>query len=144
MSSHSETSTCPRCDSDSFEVSIDFEEVDGVCNECGYEYHTVTSLMTLEEVNVDRIESELVPLTELKKPKDGWKEDTMGMNKDGQCPFCHRLHDTNQPCPRRIANVYLRKPKALDRLSKADEEWIDTHGDACILEILEDALADMM
>lgn len=75
MSGYSERRDCLRCGTqDSLEVSVDHDDVNGACLECGYEYHTVTSIMTLEEVNQEREASELEPLKELKPPVEGWKD----------------------------------------------------------------------
>ena len=73
MSGYSETQDCPRCGSkDSIEASIDRDDVSGECPECGYEYHTVHSVMTLVEVNEERVVSEMEPLKELKPAVEGW------------------------------------------------------------------------
>ena len=69
MSGYSETTVCPRCGTESLESSIDRDDVNGECLECGYEYPTVESVMTLEEVNEERKEDGLEPLTELKQPR---------------------------------------------------------------------------
>lgn len=74
MSGYSDTINCPRCGSLSLEQSIDRDDVSGICVECGYEYHTVTSLVTLEQINETRIAFELEPLTELKLPVKGWTD----------------------------------------------------------------------
>ena len=75
MSGYSEAQDCIRCGSiETLEVTIDRDDVTGMCLECGYEYHTVSSVMTLEEVNVERVEIEQEPLTELKPPIEGWRD----------------------------------------------------------------------
>ncbi len=75
MSGFSEIIDCPRCGStESLERSIDSDDVNCYCLECGYEYKTVYMLMTLEDVNEQRGDSDMEPLTELKKPVDGWKD----------------------------------------------------------------------
>lgn len=74
MSGYAETVDCPRCGSDSLEHAVDGDDITGMCIDCGYEYHTVTSLMTLERVNEFREEVELEPLTELKPPLPDWKD----------------------------------------------------------------------
>ena len=76
MSGYSETTICPRCGAESFEASIDYDNVNGICLECGYEYHTEFSLMTLEEVNEERIACEMEPLTELKPEVKGRTDET--------------------------------------------------------------------
>ena len=76
MSGYSETQDCPRCGSeDSLEASIDRDDVSGICLECGHEYSTVTSVLTLEQVNQERKISELEPIENLKPPKEGWKRE---------------------------------------------------------------------
>ncbi len=72
MSGFSEIVDCPRCGSESLERSVDSDEISGCCLECGYEYHTVFSTMTPDEVNDERLGLELEPLTELKSPKEEW------------------------------------------------------------------------
>ena len=72
MSGYSETTVCPRCGTESLEASIDQDDIQGICLECGYEYYTVTSVMTLEGVNEERKACDLEPLTELKPPIEGW------------------------------------------------------------------------
>ena len=73
MSGYSETQNCPRCGSkDSLEASIDRNDVSGLCLECGYEYRTVTSVLTLEAVNEERKACNLEPLKELKSKGEGW------------------------------------------------------------------------
>jgi len=73
MSGYSETQDCPRCGSkESLEASIDRDEVSGECLECGYEYHTAFSVLTLDEVNDERGNCEMGPLKELKPAVEGW------------------------------------------------------------------------
>ncbi len=75
MGGYSEAVDCPRCGStESLERTIDRDDVSGFCSECGYEYHTQHSVMSLDAVNEERTESELEPITELKPPVDGWKD----------------------------------------------------------------------
>ncbi len=75
MSGYSETVDCPRCGSEeSLEHSVDGDDVCGNCSECGYGYQTMHSVVSLEEVNEMRKELEMEPLTELKKPVEGWKD----------------------------------------------------------------------
>ena len=75
MSGYSEATGCPRCRStESLERSIDKDDVNGICLECGHEYHTAYRVMTLEEVNQERAEFNMEPLTELKKPVKDWKD----------------------------------------------------------------------
>ncbi len=68
----------------------------------------------------------------------------MTMNKDGQCPVCHRLHNLDMPCPLRVANAYTMQPKALEQLTEADTKWMVDHPDFSVLVTVEDALSDMM
>lgn len=76
MSGFSETVDCPRCGSvESLERSVDRDDVSGYCLECGYEYKTVYMLMTLEDVNEQRVDIGMEPLTELKKPVEGWTDE---------------------------------------------------------------------
>lgn len=75
MSGYSETQNCPRCGTkDSLEASVDRDDISGICLECGCEYHTEYRVMTLEEVNEERVESGMEPLKELKRPVEGWKD----------------------------------------------------------------------
>jgi len=75
MGGYSEAADCPRCGStESLERSVDKDDVNGFCNECGYEYHTQYSVHSLEAVNEERVEFDLEPLTELKPPVEGWKD----------------------------------------------------------------------
>lgn len=74
MGGYSERAFCPRCGADSLERSEDHDDVSGFCLECGYEYHTAFSVVTLEDVNEERANYELGPLTELRKPVDGWRD----------------------------------------------------------------------
>ena len=75
MGGYSEATDCPRCGSEeSLERSIDTDDINGFCTECGYSYKTVYELGTLEEVNKERVDCNMEPLTELKKPVEGWKD----------------------------------------------------------------------
>lgn len=78
MSGSSESLDCPRCGTkESLEAYEDNDDghpsVGGECLECGYEYHTDHSVMTLEEVNEARENGGLEPLSELKDPLSNWK-----------------------------------------------------------------------
>jgi len=69
MSGWSEARYCPECGGeDTLEAWGDGYEVGGACLECGYSYGTVEKQMTLEEVNEEREEFGLEPLTQL-RPK---------------------------------------------------------------------------
>ena len=57
------------------------------------------------------------------------------------CKVCHRLHDEDMPCPRRVANAYQMQPLALVRLTEADKKWM---ADNDIVSILEEELANRM
>ncbi len=73
MGGYAEAIDCPRCDGkETLFKSIDRDDVSAVCLECGYEYHTITHVMTLEEVNKERSICAEESLNELRKPKDGW------------------------------------------------------------------------
>lgn len=75
MSGYSEAVDCPRCgSSESLERSVDKDDISGYCVECGYEYHTQFSVMSLDEVNAERIAVNLEPLSELKPPVEGWRD----------------------------------------------------------------------
>lgn len=73
MGGSSEAIDCPRCGGkETLESSIDRTDVSGCCLECGYSYHTAHEMMTLEEVNTERGEFNLEPLTELKPCVGNW------------------------------------------------------------------------
>ena len=72
MSGYSDTIRCSRCGNESLEASVDKDDVSGICLECGYEYRTISSLLSLEEVNDERKDMEMEPITELKKPVESW------------------------------------------------------------------------
>ena len=75
MSGYSEAINCPRCGSiESLECSVDGDDVSGLCHECGYSYKTVYTNLTLEQVNEERIEFDIEPLSVLKKPLEGWTD----------------------------------------------------------------------
>jgi len=77
MGGYSEAVDCPRCCSkESLERSIDYDDVSGFCLECGYTYYTAHEMMTLEEVNNERAEFQLDPITELKPSIVNWIDDT--------------------------------------------------------------------
>jgi len=75
MSGYSETTTCPKCGGESLEHSADHYNVNAICLECGYEYHTVESMLTLEELNEERKACDMEPLEKLKIPEP-------------TCPYC--------------------------------------------------------
>jgi len=77
MSGYSEAVDCPRCGStESLEHSVDYVDISGFCLECGYSYKTVYTELTLKQVNEDREEFNMEPLTELKKPVEGWTNES--------------------------------------------------------------------
>ena len=79
MSGWSAAEDCPRCGSkESLECSGDRRDAQGFCSECGYIYYVVHEVATLEAVNEERIEFEMEPITELKKPVEGWKDEEKG------------------------------------------------------------------
>ena len=69
MSGFSETIKCSECGGENFEHSVDNDDVSGICLDCGYEYHTVESQLSLDEVNELRPDYGLIPLTELREMK---------------------------------------------------------------------------
>jgi len=76
MSGFSDAMDCPRCGSiESLERSVDRDDVSGCCLECGYEYNTVYTVMTLDSVNEERVDCCMEPITELKKPVEGWTDE---------------------------------------------------------------------
>ena len=75
MFRYSESADCPRCGSeDSLERSIDREGDSGICLECGYEHHTVFSVLTIEVVNKERVMMGINPLKKLKPHLKGWQD----------------------------------------------------------------------
>jgi transcription elongation factor Elf1 len=77
MSGYSEAVDCPRCGSEeSLERSIDKDDVNGFCLECGYSYKTVYENMTLEQVNEEREAFDMEPITALKPAVEGWTDET--------------------------------------------------------------------
>lgn len=76
MSGYSEAVDCPRCGSkESLERSVDKDDVTGICLECGYLYRTAHEVVSLSELNEERVQFGMEPLTELKKPVEGWVDD---------------------------------------------------------------------
>ena len=70
MSSHSCCGDCPRCGTkDSLEITESTRPIhySGECLECGYSYWTKDIVMSLEEVNEIRVESDRQPLEKLKE-----------------------------------------------------------------------------
>ena len=62
-----------------------------------------------------------------------------------ECKVCNRMHELNQPCPRRIANAYMMQPQALEQLTAVDKEWMTVYGgNFSVLDIVEDAIANMI
>jgi Zn ribbon nucleic-acid-binding protein len=81
MSGWSEALDCPYCGSEgTLEAFGERCEVGGTCLECGYSYHTVEEQLTLEQVNEERKELDMEPLTELKP--NSFKEEN-GQVADG-------------------------------------------------------------
>ena len=76
MSGSSDSQDCPRCGGDDTLMTYSdwrpHDYVSGTCLQCGYDYHTVTGMQTLEEVNELRLNIELEPLAELVKPTEDW------------------------------------------------------------------------
>ena len=76
MSDYSETIDCLRCGStESLEHSVYGDNVYRFCSECGYEVYTQYSVHDLDTVNEERVELRMEPLTELKKPVEGWTDE---------------------------------------------------------------------
>ena len=72
MSGCSYSTDCPICGGNLVTYS-DYkphDNVSGICLECGLEYRTVDSQLTLEEVNEERVNYDLFPLWELKTKKE--------------------------------------------------------------------------
>lgn len=65
---------CPRC-GQTMSCGRDnrvFETVWGTCDECGFEYHTVASLLSLEEINKIRKKANKEPLAVRRAPQESW------------------------------------------------------------------------
>ncbi len=60
------------------------------------------------------------------------------------CKVCNRLHELNQPCPRRLANAMTMQAQALEKLTEVDMEWAKRHPNFSVLDTVEDAIADLM
>ncbi|KKL90428.1 hypothetical protein LCGC14_1904790 [marine sediment metagenome] len=70
MSGFTEETDCPKCGGEFFHKSTDNRDIEGnyaYCLDCGHSYAMTEAAWSLEEVNEERIEWELKPLTELKK-----------------------------------------------------------------------------
>lgn len=76
MSGFSSGGTCPSCEGEmiTYQDYKPFDNVSGDCLECGFSYYTKTCRMTLAEVNEQRSDIDLEPLTELVKGEDVWGE----------------------------------------------------------------------
>lgn len=71
MSGYSEETDCPKCGGNLFHISHD-SQPDGnyaFCLECGHSYALAESTLSLGEVNAERKEWELEPLTKLKEQR---------------------------------------------------------------------------
>ncbi len=55
------------------------------------------------------------------------------------CKICSRLHEANQPCPRRIASFYVGDAQI--PLTDGDKAWVKDNS-LSILKIVEDTIAD--
>ena len=65
---------CPRCGGN-MSCGRDtrvFETVWGSCDECGFEYHTTASLLSLEEINKIRKKVKKEPLLKRREPQISW------------------------------------------------------------------------
>ena len=61
------------------------------------------------------------------------------------CKVCDRLHSEDMMCPRRIANAYTMQggTQAIAALTMPDVTWMKTHPDFHVLDVVEDAIADL-
>lgn len=68
MSGYTEECKCPKCGGELFHVSTSTipDENYGYCLECGHSYAMTETTWSLEDINEERKEWELEPLTELK------------------------------------------------------------------------------
>lgn len=70
MSSWSESEDCPKCGGEdslkTYGENRPIFTVCGICLKCGYSYSTMDKQLTLDEVNEERPNYGLEPLTELK------------------------------------------------------------------------------
>ena len=64
-------------------------------------------------------------------------------DKMKECKVCSRLHEEDAPCPTRLANAYMMRPQALEKLTKADKKWMASNP-IDVLDILEEELANQM
>jgi hypothetical protein len=74
MSGVSGEGICPNCGSDRMQTYSDWKPYDGVsgeCLDCGFQYWTQASYMTLDEVNELRADYEMEKLTELPEQDKG-------------------------------------------------------------------------
>lgn len=71
MSGSSYSVACFKCGGqETLNISADWKPYDtssGECLECGFSFYTKEEQMSLKEVNEQRLEIDLEPLTELKK-----------------------------------------------------------------------------
>ncbi|NQU84074.1 MAG: hypothetical protein HQ536_05185 [Parcubacteria group bacterium] len=66
MSDHSYTSTCPVCGNEEMQTwstNKPFEAINCDCLDCGFYSHTVVDRSTLDEINEQREDAELKPIT---------------------------------------------------------------------------------
>jgi hypothetical protein len=49
-----------------------WDMVSGVCLDCGFTTQTITRLSSLAEVNAERVNMEMEPITALRKPTSEW------------------------------------------------------------------------
>lgn len=73
MATNSYTSICPKCGNEDMNVVASnrpYDSVQGDCLNCGFYYYTVEAFMTLDEVNAQRADLELEPITELAEAED--------------------------------------------------------------------------
>ena len=60
------------------------------------------------------------------------------------CNICSRLHRPEQPCPLRIANAYIMQVGAMGKLTEADKNWMQEHPNFSVLDVIEDAVPELM
>jgi len=74
MSGASYDDVCPRCGGtmNCYSDWKPYDQVMGLCLDCGFRYYTVEDIANLEEVNEQRKVFEMRPLKRLRKPTKGW------------------------------------------------------------------------
>ena len=74
MSGTSYDNTCPRCGGlmSCYSDWKPYDQVYGLCLDCGFRYSTVQDIAPLEEVNEQRQRLDMRPLKRLRKPTKEW------------------------------------------------------------------------